>query len=192
VRKPILNPTTHDYVRITLFVAPFTVLIPPNDQYNLAQMLIPIDDVNTMFYWVAWHPTKGIDQESWRKFCAAQIGVDLDENFRKIRTLDNWFLQDRKAMKLGDFTGIKGIPAQDMAMWESSDLAIVQFRRQMVAAAKRVQEGGPALGTTEPRIPQVHLSSFEGLVPKTTDWRTLGVTEAERALIQQVHDKPAA
>jgi len=206
VRKPILNPTTHDYVRITLFVAPFTVLIPPNDQYNLAQMLIPIDDVNTMFYWVAWHPTKGIDQESWRKFCAAQIGVDLDENFRKIRTLDNWFLQDRKAMKLGDFTGIKGIPAQDMAMWESmgpitdrshevlgsSDLAIVQFRRQMVAAAKRVQEGGPALGTTEPRIPQVHLSSFEGLVPKTTDWRTLGVSEAERALTQQVHDKPAA
>jgi phthalate 4,5-dioxygenase oxygenase subunit len=206
VRKPILNATTHHYVRITLFVAPFTVLIPPNDQYNLAQMLFPIDDVNTMFYWVAWHPTKGIDQESWRKFCAAQVGIDLDENFRRVRTLDNWFLQDRQAMKLGDFTGIKGIPAQDMAMWESmgpitdrsdevlgsSDLAIVQFRRQMVAAAKRVQDGGPALGTTEPHVPQVHLSSFEGLMPKTTDWRTLGVSEEERAATQKAEDKPAA
>ena len=26
---------THDYLRITLFVAPFTVLIPPNDRYSL-------------------------------------------------------------------------------------------------------------------------------------------------------------
>ena len=50
IRKPILNPTTSDYIRITLFVAPFTVLIPPNDQYKLAQMLFPIDDENTMFY----------------------------------------------------------------------------------------------------------------------------------------------
>src|SRR5690606_2387879 len=189
-------------------IAPFTVLIPPNDQYNLAQMLFPIDDVNTMFYWIAWHPdpNKGIDQEAWRKFCAAQVGIDLDENYRRIRTLDNWFLQDRKAMKLGDFTGIKGIPAQDMAMWESmgpitdrsneilgsSDLAIVQFRRQMVAAAKRVAEGGPAIGTTEPRIPHIHLSSFEGIVPKTTDWRTLGVTEVERAIMAEARDKPAA
>jgi len=53
-------------VRITLFVAPFTVLIPPNDQYKLAQMLIPIDDENCMFYWVAWHETNGISQDRWR------------------------------------------------------------------------------------------------------------------------------
>lgn len=199
IRKPIVNAETHDYVRITLFVAPFTVLIPPNDQYKLAQLLIPIDNENTMFYWVAWHETKGIDQEAWRKFCAAQIGIDLDQNYRKVRTLDNWFLQDRQAMKRGDFTGIKGIPAQDMAMWESmgpiadrtndylgaSDVAVAQFRRQMVAAAKRVAEGGAAIGTTEPRIPQVKLSSFEGIVPKSTNWRTLGVSEEELALTEK-------
>src|SRR5580765_3285308 len=73
IRKPIKNPQTNQYVRTTLFLAPFTVLIPPNDQYKLSQMLVPIDDVNTMFYWVAWHPDpkKGIDQKEWRKFCAA-------------------------------------------------------------------------------------------------------------------------
>ena len=179
-----------------VFVAPFTVLIPPNDQYNLAQMLVPIDDVNTMFYWIAWHETKGIDQESWRKFCGAQPGIDLDENYRKIRTLENRFLQDRQAMKLGDFTGIKGIPAQDMAMWESmgpitdrsqdylgaSDGAVVQFRKIMVKAARAFQEGAPAIGTAEPRIPQVKLASFEGIVPKSTNWRTLAVSEEELAL----------
>ena len=190
IRKPILNPETHQYVRTTLFIAPFTVLIPPNDQYRLAQMLVPVDDVNTMFYWVAWHPdaNKGISQEEWRAFCGATVGVDLDENFRKVRNASNKYLQDRAAMKAGDFTGIKGIPTQDMAMWESmgpiadrskdhpgtSDVAVVQFRRMMVAAAKKFQEGAPAIGTAEPRIPHIRLASFEGLAPKTVDWRELG------------------
>jgi phthalate 4,5-dioxygenase len=196
IRKPILNAESHDYVRITLFVAPFTVLIPPNDQYKLAQMLIPIDDENTMFYWVAWDETKGIAQDEWRAFCGATVGVDLDRNYRKIRTLDNMFLQDREAMKHGDFTGIAGIPAQDMAMWESmgtitdrtedylsaSDVAVVQFRRQMVKAVRDVEQGGKAIGTTEPHIPHVKLASFEGIVPKTTSWRTLGVAPEELAL----------
>jgi phthalate 4,5-dioxygenase len=191
LRRPILNPETHQYVRTTLLIAPFTVLIPPNDQYNLAQMLVPIDDVNTMFYWVAWHPDadKGISQDEWRSFCAATVGVDLDANFRKIRNAANNYQQDRQAMKRGDFTGIKGIPTQDMAMWESmgpiadrsrdhpgsSDVAVVQFRRMMVAAVKKFQEGAPAIGTAEPRIPQVKLASFEGIAPKTADWRGLGL-----------------
>ncbi len=196
IRRPILDPEAQDYVRTSLFIAPFTVLIPPNDQYKLAQMLVPIDDLNAMFYWVAWHETKGIDQEDWRRFCNAQVGIDLDANYRKLRTLDNRFLQDRKAMKLGDWTGIEGIPAQDMAMWESmgaivdrtqdylgaSDLAVAQFRRQMVAAAKRFRDGGPAIGTTEPHVPHVKLASFEGMVAKKTDWRTLAVSDEERAL----------
>jgi phthalate 4,5-dioxygenase oxygenase subunit len=94
-------------------------------------------------------------------------------------------------MKRGDFTGIKGIPCQDMAMWESmgpivdrsrdkpgsSDVAVIQFRRMMVDAALRVAEGGPAIGTTDRGIPMIKLASFEGIVPKTTDWRTLGVLD---------------
>ena len=188
IRKPIKNPENDQYVRTTLYIAPFTVLIPPNNQYNLAQMLVPIDDVNTMFYWIAWHPdpAKGISQEAWRRFCAAEVGVDLDANYRKKRNLRNDYLQDRAAMKRGDWTGIVGIPAQDMAMWESmgpitdrsqdhygsSDLAVAQFRRMMVAAAKKYEQGAPAFGT-EKRVRYVELASFEGIVPKSTDWRTL-------------------
>ena len=59
----------------------------------------------------------------------------------------------------------------------ASDLAVAHFRRMMVAAAAKFQEGGPAIGTADPRIPHVKLASFEGVVPKTTDWRTLGVRE---------------
>ena len=193
LRKPIKNPDTHQYVRTTLFLAPFTVLIPPNNQYNLAQMLVPIDDVNTMFYWIAWHPdpSKGITQEKWRRFCAATVGEDLNPDFTKKRTLQNLYMQDRAAMKAGDFTGIKGIPTQDMAMWESmgaiadrsrdhpgsSDMAVVQFRRMMLAATKKFQESGAVIGAGQGRTPYVQLSSFEGVVPRTTDWKSLGVPQ---------------
>ncbi|MFN9927723.1 MAG: Rieske 2Fe-2S domain-containing protein, partial [Phenylobacterium sp.] len=180
LRRPIRNPETHVYVRTTVFIAPFTVLIPPNDQYNLAQMLVPIDDVNCMFYWIAWHPTRGISQEAWRRFCAAEVGPDLDADFRKLRNLANGYQQDRAAMRAGDFTGIKGIPAQDMAMWESmgpiadrsadhlgaSDVAIIQFRRQMVAAAKSAAAGGPVIGTSS-TARRSDLAADEGLGEKT-------------------------
>lgn len=185
IRRPIRDPETHVYIRSTVFIAPFTVLIPPNDQYNLAQMLVPIDDVNCMFYWIAWHPTKGIGQDAWRRFCAAEVGPDLNPDFTKRRNLANNFRQDRAAMKAGDFTGIQGIPMQDMAMWESmgpiadrsedhlgsSDVAIIQFRRQMVAAAKACAAGEPAIGT-QSASRTVDLASFEGVVPCTADWRT--------------------
>jgi phthalate 4,5-dioxygenase oxygenase subunit len=199
IRRPIANSATHDYIRVTLFEAPFSVHIPPNNMYNLSILHIPQDDYNTYFYFVAWSDTgEGIDQEAWRRFCGAQLGVDLDSKYRKARTRDNNYLQDRQAMKLGDWTGIRGIPMQDMAMWETmgpiadrsaerlgaSDLAIVEFRRIMVEAVKAFAAGAPAIGTTEPRVPRAKLRSFEGIVAKGTDWRTLGVAPEELALSQ--------
>ena len=64
-------------------------------------------------------------------------------------------------MRDGNFTGIHGIPNQDIAMWEAmgpisdrsqervgaSDVAVVAFRRLMVEAARAMQNGGPAIGT---------------------------------------------
>jgi phthalate 4,5-dioxygenase oxygenase subunit len=199
IRKPIANPATHQYVRTTVFVAPFTSLIPPNNVHNVATILAPMDDINTCFYFIAWNGSDkpGIDQETWRKFNYAQPGIDLDEDFANRRTRENNYLQDRNAMKLGSFTGIVGIPNQDIAMWETmgragisdrtkerlgaSDIAVIQFRRIMIDAARQMASGGPALGRTEPHLPHAKISSFEGVVPKTTDWRTLGVAAEELA-----------
>ena len=192
IRRPIKDAATHDYVRVTLFVAPFTVLIPPNNLYNLSILNIPVDDTHTMFYFIAWSDREGggIDQEAWRKFCGAQPGVDLDGNYRHRRKRDNGYLQDRQAMKLGDFTGMRGIPTQDMAMWETmgpiadrsaerlgaSDLAIVEFRRRMVDAVRRHAAGEPAIGRAGTRPPYVTLQSYEGIVAKGVDWRMLPKT----------------
>jgi phthalate 4,5-dioxygenase oxygenase subunit len=199
IRRPIVNSATHDYIRITIFEAPYSVHIPPNNMYNLSILHIPQDDYHTYFYFVAWSDTgAGIDQEAWRKFCGAQPGVDLDWKYRKFRTRDNNYLQDRQAMKLGDFTGIRGIPMQDMAMWETmgkiadrscerlgaSDLAIVEFRRIMVEAVRAFTQGDKAIGTGTPHVPKAKLRSFEGIVPKSTDWKTLNVSPEELALPQ--------
>jgi phthalate 4,5-dioxygenase oxygenase subunit len=190
IRRPIHNPETHDYIRTTVYIAPFTCLIPPNNAYNVATVIAPADDINTVFYFLAWTDGRkpGIDQEAWRKFNNAQPGIDLTRDFHNLRTFENNFGQDRQAMKLGNFTGIPGIPNQDIAMWETmgriadrtkdwlgtSDIAVARFRRLMVDAAKAMRDGGPALGTTKPHIAHADIASFEGVVPRTTDWRTLG------------------
>ncbi len=190
IRRPIKNETTHDYIRTTVYIAPFIALIPPNNVHNVATLLTPEDDTNTIFYFIAWNGADkpGIDADAWRKFNVLQWGVDVGTNFNSVRTADNLYRQDRAAMKAGNFTGIAGIPNQDIAMWEgmgpitdrsqerlgASDVAVAAFRRLMVEAARAMRDGGPAVGTTEPHIAHASISSFEGVVPKTVNWRTLG------------------
>ena len=168
-----------------MFVAPATALIPPNNLYNVANVNMPMDDTNTAFYFIAWgHPAQTPETETWRKFLRQTVGVDLDTYYRPLRTVDNRFWQDRQSMKAGNFTGISGFPNQDVAMWltmgtitnrsderlGASDLAIVEFRRQMVEAVRAFQRGEPTIGTAEQAIPPT-MCSFQAIVPKTTDWR---------------------
>ena len=190
IRKPIHNADTHDYIRTTVYVAPFLSLIPPNNLHNVATLLTPEDDHTTMFYFIAWNgkDKPGIGADAWRKFNVMEWGVDVDAKFDNVRTAANDYQQDRAAMAEGNFTGIKGIPNQDIAMWEgmgpisdrskerlgASDVAVAAFRRLMVDAARAMQNDGTALGTTQPHIAHATISSFEGVVPKTTNWRTLG------------------
>jgi phthalate 4,5-dioxygenase oxygenase subunit len=185
IRRPIQNAATHDYVRSTVFVAPSTVLIPPNNLYNVANVNVPADDTHTAFYFIAWgHPSQTPETETWRRFLRQTVGVDLDAQYRPLRHEDNRFWQDRQAMKAGNFTGISGFPNQDVAMWVSmgpiadrtherlgaSDLAIVEFRKQMLDAVRAFEAGAPAIGTGEHAIPR-GVCAFQAIVPKTTDWR---------------------
>ncbi len=185
LRRPITNAAVNDYVRSTVFVAPATALIPPNNQYNVANINVPMDDTHTAFYFMAWgHPSQTPDTATWRKFLRQTVGEDLDDKYVPLRNRDNMFWQDRAAMKAGNFTGITGFPNQDIAMWVTmgaiadrthdrlgaSDLAIVEFRKQMLDAVRSFQAGQPAIGTGDARIaPEV--CAFQAIVPKTTDWR---------------------
>jgi phthalate 4,5-dioxygenase oxygenase subunit len=186
LRKPISNSETHDYVRSTVFVAPTTVLIPPNDLYNVANVNVPTDDTHTAFYFIAWgHAATTPDTDGWRRFLGLRVGADLDGNHVPLRTVDNRFWQDRQAMKLGSFTGISGFPNQDIAMWVTmgpiadrsrdrlgaSDRAIIEFRRRMLRAVRAFQEGAPAIGTGELSMPS-DVCAYQAIIPKSVDWRS--------------------
>ncbi|SAK86719.1 Rieske (2Fe-2S) domain-containing protein [Caballeronia hypogeia] len=190
LRRPIQNAATHDYVRSTVFVAPATALIPPNNLYNVANINVPCDDTSTAFYFIAWgRPDKTPETETWRKFLGQQVGADLDAYYRPLRNHENRFWQDREAMKAGNFTGIKGFPNQDIAMWVTmgpiadrteerlgaSDVAVVEFRRRMLDALKEFQAGESAIGTGEKAIPK-SVCSFQAMVPKDTDWKQYAAT----------------
>jgi phthalate 4,5-dioxygenase oxygenase subunit len=56
----------------------------------------------------------------------------------------------------------------------ASDLAIVEFRKQMIEAVRSFQQGAPAIGTGELAMPR-SVCSFQAIVPKTTDWRDFAV-----------------
>ena len=195
IRRPIKDAGTMDYVRTTIFIAPYTVQIPSNNLYNIAILHVPVDDTHTAFHFIAWggETTPGV--EEWRKFLAMQVGIDVDARFVGKRKRENDYLQDRQAMKLGNWTGIPGIPNQDVVMWETigaiadrsaellgaSDLAIVEYRRIMVEAARAFAAGGGAIGAGPQRIAHGKLQSFEGIVPKDSDWRVLGASPEELA-----------
>ena len=159
IRRPIANANTHDYVRVTVYVAPFTALIPPNNEYNVATLLAPTDDNNTVFHFIAWSEpaasTGGLAQVQ-RRAARHRSRPQFQQHPHPRQQLR----QDRNAMKLGNFTGIKGIPNQDIAMWETmgpiadrtkeglgaSDLAVVEFRKLMVDAARAMRDGGMRSG----------------------------------------------
>ena len=185
IRRPITNAATTDYVRSTVFVAPATALIPPNNMYNVANINVPMDDENTAFYFIAWgHASKTPETASWRKFLRQTVGIDLDQDYRPLRNMHNRFWQDRNAMKAGNFTGITGFPNQDLAMWVSmgviadrthdrlgaSDLAIVEFRKQMLEAVNQFTTDGIVIGVGERAIPK-SVCAFQSIVPKEKDWR---------------------
>ncbi len=96
-------------------------------------------------------------------------------------------------MKRGDFTGIAGIPKQDMAMWETmgpiadrsrerlgaSDIAIVAVPPHHGRCGAPASRRRPGDRHVAAHVPHVKLKSFEGIVPKDTDWTTLGVAAEE-------------
>ena len=188
IRRPIKNAASHDYIRVTEFIAPFVSLIPPNNLYKVASVIVPADDETSWFHFIAWgDPSSCIKTAEWRRFCAAEPGVDLNPDWSPVRCLENNFLQDRQAMKDGNMTGIRGIPNQDIAMWVgmgpivdrsndilgASDLAIVEFRRLMLDAAKRMRDEGKAIGIGSDVPVRAGIQSYQEVLPKSVDWRSV-------------------
>jgi len=135
---------------------------------------------------ITWgHRSRTPGTETWRKFLRQNVGVGRDEQYRPPRIADNHFLHDRRKMRSGDVARIGGSPNQDITMWVTkgpiadhtherlgtSNLAIVEFRREMLDAVLTFQCAGQVIGGGDVWIPPT-VYPFQAILMKTADWRS--------------------
>lgn len=200
IRVPTKNPDTEKYVRVTIFLVPFTAFIPrPLEKTQTAhiQVFVPVDDERTIFYGVFFSQDGSpVDEAETRRKHHITPGVDLDRNWFRLAHTGNWFNQDRAAMKDGtSWTGIEGFSNQDMACQESmgpivdrtaehlgtSDIAIIRMRRRMLEAVRRFQNGEPLIGL-DPDLPYDKIRTEQLIIPIDQPWQTVGAYAGEYPL----------
>ncbi len=137
------------------------------------QAWVPIDDEHNYFFSIRWNRCGPIVKDH-----AAQF--KMDGEFRPARNRANKHLQDRAAMKAGNWSGIQGVNSQDFAVVESmgpiydrtrehlgsTDMAIARFRRLMIQAARSQTPLGLD-GSTD----YARLATEERVVPADMPWQ---------------------
>ncbi len=199
IRTPNVDPETTQYVRVTNYILPTTALIPRPlalDQHTHVQIFVPCDDETTMFYGLyVTQDGRDVSTDAMREKMRGRPGIDVDERWFKRSGAGDWFLQDRAAMKAGDWSGIAGIPMQDMACQESmgpivdrtgehlgtSDIAIIRMRRRMLESVQRFSGGEAPIGLEMP-LPYERMRSEQKIIPIDQPWQSVGAYAGEYAV----------
>ena len=144
-----------DVVAIIPFVPPAFTLVPPFNQTSGERMVnfwMPRDDTST--WHIQWlYSTNASPLNIERRIAIG--GHWVDQNYRKLRNIDNDYLLDRKAQKTRNFSGMEGIVTEDHAVNETQgpimdrtlerlgaiDVAVIAMRRMLLRAAKDAMEG---------------------------------------------------
>ena len=146
------------YWRISQFLVPNHAYAPnalPGELYH-GQTWVPITDELCWVYCYTWDPERPLTEAARDRLRGgASIHAQVDEHWMPLRNRDNDYLIDRVDQKLRTFTGIEGVSEQDACIQDSqgviadrtrehlgpTDLAIIQFRRLMLGAARALQGG---------------------------------------------------
>jgi len=150
-------PDGRCYTRIREVILPFFSFIPrfPGD-WGLVLASIPIDDENSMQWYIRYEMDKPYDPENFRKF--GEDSGDPDYFNSDMGDLSNMWHQDRQAMKDGHWSGIvgKANAYEDFVVQESmgpivdrsreylgaADVIISLARRQLLQAVRQHQADG--------------------------------------------------
>jgi phenylpropionate dioxygenase-like ring-hydroxylating dioxygenase large terminal subunit len=150
----------HYYWRLTQFLMPSFTLIPSEagSPINFTAA-VPVDDMNMVGFTVTWLPDRPMSGddirviESWTGACAE---VD-PKTFEPVANRANDYLIDREKQRSENFTGMRGIREQDMAVQEdqhggpvadrtkehlgASDAGVIALRLRLLKAARALQAG---------------------------------------------------
>jgi phthalate 4,5-dioxygenase oxygenase subunit len=200
IRRPDTDPDKQKYVRVTIWVAPCHVLIPPlrprvsgsvrdGEEVAVHQAWVPMDDEHNAFFSFAYN-RNGPLPPAWREH-AEQFGLDRPWGWPQ-RNRRNLHLQDRTLMRQGHWSGIEGVNCQDFTVVESmgpiidrtrehlgaSDVAVIRMRRRMLDAVRAFQAGGQPLGL-DPSIPYGRIATDERIIPIDQPWQSVAAFAGE-------------
>jgi phthalate 4,5-dioxygenase oxygenase subunit len=184
------TPKGNVHVRITEVICPWFCYVasnPFND--NDITMQIPIDDHS---HWRMYVTTKAVsNRAALRANPPPYPDYHLDGFHQREVSIDNDYLISREVQRTINYTGIFGIPQQDMAMTETmgaifdrsnehlgtTDGAIIRFRRMLLKGARDLARGIEPPGV-DPSIAYHRIRGAERIIATGDDWRILG-TDAD-------------
>jgi len=197
------TPNGNTHVRMSAFCYPFNTAIATVPFGVRQGMFVPIDDENC---WRYSFTTRVIDNSrgvggaplfSVSPFKLARAEVAGNGIVPREYTAENDYGIDRVEQRNVTYSGVAEFASQDLMVTESmgpiydrtqerlgtSDKAIIRMRRLLIAAAKKVAEGGEAPATS-PEHDYFEIRSAEKILEEGEDWRVLG-TNAD-PLVQEM------
>jgi phthalate 4,5-dioxygenase oxygenase subunit len=186
-------------INITPFIVPFHILLTTSPH-----MFVPMDDEHTWYFDVRANANRPVNREQQLRDRGEVVGVDVGPDRRKFRTLQNNFMQDRKAMREKkehwSYSGIAwGKPHQDMAVIESmgaltdwtkehlgvADNVIVAMRQCLAEAVKHYIATGE-VPSWDASVPLSEVRGGGAVIPAESPWQAVSATagEFEPALVK--------
>lgn len=148
------------YWRVTKFLMPSFTLIPSEagSPINFTAA-VPVDDKNMVGFTVTWLPDRPLadnDISTIESWTGAYAEVD-PKTFEPIASRANDYLLDREKQRTENFTGMRGIREQDIAVQEdqfggpvtdrtkehlgTSDAGVITLRRRLLHSVRNFQQG---------------------------------------------------
>jgi phenylpropionate dioxygenase-like ring-hydroxylating dioxygenase large terminal subunit len=174
--------------RANLFLMPHTVPIATVRGVTMTcHIRVPIDDESSWLYRPRWNPSRPLTSAELAEFRTA--GEDYPEllpaSYIPKENNSNDYLIDRAMQRRFNFTGIKSLAAQDMAVQSdqagviadrtrenlvSADRAVLVMRQRLLKAARDLQAGKEPPETTRPEA--FNVRAMDIVIAKDADWHT--------------------
>lgn len=177
------------------FVFPFFTIVAPSrrDETYLFHAWVPVSDTEHMFYFVHYNPGHELDEEA-RAQITELFGHDMiskADDYRSTANLANRHFQDAGRMRSENYSGIRGIAAQDIAVLQSmrpivdrtqeflgsEDATVRWLRRRLLAAATGLSD------QVAPPVPadgsRAGLDGYIRIVPHEVPWQDITAAGAE-------------
>ncbi|HMN80758.1 MAG TPA: Rieske 2Fe-2S domain-containing protein [Burkholderiaceae bacterium] len=181
-------------IRITAFVAPFTIFIANG---KVVLMAVPVDTETTYLYDIYWDLKRPFAEEPYRSDIERGTGTQDEIADRwgfsrktfghpDMMSARNRWGQNRSVMRNGEsYSGLAPFSMEDAACTSSmgpvsdrdemlvpADLAIVRMRRYMLKAADAVASGGDPPGFSDPAFAATVGAIYATSEPDT-EWKSL-------------------